>query len=82
MLLWKRKPTIIAFPLYRFLKIVSESATLVDERGVDKSGHMVYIPIHCQIQTRNFIPQINPLLMQNRDPFFLSLHSQQPAEKP
>lgn len=38
--------------------------------------------IHCQIQTRNFIPQINPLLMQNRDPFFLSLHSQQPAEKP
>lgn len=32
----KRKSTIIAFPRYRFLKIVSESATLVDERGVDK----------------------------------------------
>lgn len=31
----KKKPTIIAFPRYRFLRIVSESATLVDERGVD-----------------------------------------------
>lgn len=32
----ERKSTIIAFPRYRFLKIVSESATLVDERGVDE----------------------------------------------
>lgn len=32
----KRKSTIIAFPRYRFLRMVSESATLVDERGVDK----------------------------------------------
>lgn len=32
----ERKSTIIAFPRYRFLKIVSESAMLVDERGVDK----------------------------------------------
>lgn len=31
----EQKSTIIAFPRYRFLRTVSESATLVDERGVD-----------------------------------------------